>query len=194
MQSSQSSATTALRAIIMLAFVITIPLVALNGSAMPEKAKKLLDQFWPTITSLLPKTSANVMAEAPAYDIKSQNLQAIPGQLPNSQANPLTQLPANNQPNVLPVQQPGINIGRLSQQSSDVLPASYQSAIDPRINVQANADSSQARCKSVYGHAEPLETIGLHVLSAGNLGQSAAILSFLLPNGSGGEFELYALF
>jgi hypothetical protein len=58
MQSKTSSATTAFRAIVMLAFVVAIPLIALNGSSLPEKVKNLVEKYWPVIAKAMGKSES----------------------------------------------------------------------------------------------------------------------------------------
>jgi hypothetical protein len=127
MPPSQSPATIALRALIMLAFIIGIPLVALNGSSLPGQAKKLLDKVWPTIASFLPTKAADSLPDAPRFGANSQSRQAVSAQpsvaAPNSAAQPL----AGAQPALLPAGS-GTHAG---QADSNVLPVDYQSPLEP---------------------------------------------------------------
>jgi hypothetical protein len=134
MQASQSSASIAFRALVMLAFVIGIPLAAFNGSSLPEGAKKLLEKAWPTIASAISTKTSNRLPAAPPYDAKSQNPLAMPSQTLGGVSNPPGQLVAYNQPSFLPQRAPGDNGERLSPQASDVVPADYQSEVEPCIN------------------------------------------------------------
>jgi hypothetical protein len=136
MQSSQSSATIALRALVMLAFIIAIPLAAINGSSLPERAKKLLEKVWPTIASAISTAKSNVMTEAPPYDAKSQNSLAVPSQSLGGISNPPRQLSPINQANLLPQQTLGGSGERFSPgpTASNVIPADYQSVVEPRAN------------------------------------------------------------
>lgn len=134
MHSSQSSATIAIRAIVMLAFIIAIPLAAINGSALPEKARKLLEKIWPAIASAISTTASNVLTEAPAYDAKSQNLLSVPSPNLSGIANPPAQLSLNTQPNTLSQQSPIGNVKQISSPTSNVVPADYQIAVEPQIN------------------------------------------------------------
>ena len=101
MQSSQSSANTVIRAVIMLAFIIAIPLIAFNDSSLPETAKKLLEKIRPTLVSIMDKASSN---GAP------------------------TKLAINNQPNLLPIQS-AENGQRLTPPTPAVVPVDYQSTL-----------------------------------------------------------------
>jgi hypothetical protein len=118
----------------MLAFIIAIPLAAFNGSSLPERAKKLLEKVWPTIASAISTTKSNVMTEAPPYDAKSQNPLAVPSQSLGGMSNPPGQLSAINQANPLPQQTLGGSGERFSPPASNVIPADYQSAVEPRAN------------------------------------------------------------
>ncbi len=133
MQSSQSSATIAFRALVMLAFIIGIPLVAFNGSSLPDQAKKLLEKVWPVIASAISTKTSSTLPEAPPYDVKSQNPLAVPGQTLIGQSNPPGQLTANNQPNLLPQQVLGESSARFGQPASNIVPADYQTAVEPNI-------------------------------------------------------------
>ncbi len=134
MQSSQSSATIAFRALVMLAFIIGIPLVAFNGSSLPDQAKKMLEKVWPAIASAISTKTSNTLPEAPPYDAKSQNPLAMPSQTSIGMCNPPGQLTANNRPNPICQQAPGEGSGRFSQPVSNVVPADYQTAIEPNVN------------------------------------------------------------
>ena len=134
MQSSQSSATIAFRALVMLAFIIGIPLVAFNGSSLPDRAKKLLEKVWPAIASAISTKTSSTLPEAPPYDVKSQNPLALPGQTPIGMSNPPGQLAANNQPNLLTQQALGGSSARFGQPASNIVPADYQTAVEPNIN------------------------------------------------------------
>ncbi|MGA2062683.1 MAG: hypothetical protein ABSG67_19600 [Thermoguttaceae bacterium] len=134
MQSSQSSATIAFRALVMLAFIIGIPLVAFNGSSLPDRAKKMLEKAWPAIASAISTKTSSTLPEAPPYDVKSQNPLAVPGQTSIGMSNPPGQMTANNRPNLLPPQVLSGNSARLSQPASNIVPADYQTAVEPNIN------------------------------------------------------------
>ena len=134
MQSSQSSATIAFRALVMLAFIIGIPLVAFNGSSLPDQSKKLLEKVWPAIASAISTKTSGTLPEAPPYDVKSQNPLALPGQTPIGMSNPPGQLAANNQPNLLTQQALGGSSARFGQPASNIVPADYQTAVEPNIN------------------------------------------------------------
>jgi hypothetical protein len=134
MQSSQSSATIAFRALVMLVFIIGIPLVAFNGSSLPDRAKKLLEKVWPAIASAISTKTSNTLPEAPPYDVKSQNPLAVPGQTSIGMSNPPGQLAANNQPNLLPPQALGGSSAQVSQPASNIVPADYQTPVEPNIN------------------------------------------------------------
>jgi hypothetical protein len=148
MQSSQSSATIAFRAIVMLAFIIAVPLIAFNnGSSLPEKARKLLDQIRPMISSAVSKTNASVLPDAPAYDAKSQNLLSVPSTTLGGMSKMPQQLTADNQPNLLPVQPSDVGAQRLNPPASSVIPVNYQSAVDsshnsPAVNYSGQADAN----------------------------------------------------
>jgi hypothetical protein len=135
MQSSQSSATIAFRALVMLVFIIGIPLVAFNGSSLPDRAKKLLEKVWPAIASAISTKTSSTLPEAPPYDLKSQIPLAVSGPTPIGMSNPPGQLAANNQPNLLPPQVLGGNSARINQPSSNIVPADYQTAVEPNINI-----------------------------------------------------------
>jgi hypothetical protein len=101
MPQTQTSANTALRAIVMLAFIVTIPLIAINGSSLPEKAKNIIEKYWPIVASIVGK-------------------------------------PADSQPNPLPAQASGDKVQRVRQQASSVIPAAYQSVVEPGLNIPGN--------------------------------------------------------
>ncbi len=134
MQSSQSSAAIAFRALVMLAFIVGIPLVAFNGSSLPDGAKKLLEKVWPTIVSAISTKTANTLPEAPRYDAKSQNPLAVPSQTLSGTSNPPGQLIADNRPDLLYQQSPGEGSPRFSQPASNIVPADYQIAVEPSVN------------------------------------------------------------
>jgi hypothetical protein len=116
MPPTQSSANTAFRAIVMLAFIVTIPLVAINGSSLPEKAKNLVEKYWPIVASVVGKS-------------------------------------VDSQPNPLPAQASGGNAIRVTQQASSVIPAAYQSVVDPGVNIPGN--SSQLNNNMAQADANP---------------------------------------
>jgi hypothetical protein len=145
MQASQSSASIAFRALVMLAFVIGIPLAAFNGSSLREGAKKLLEKAWPTVASAVSTKTSNVLPAAPPYDAKSQNPLAMPSQTLGGMSNPPGQLMAYNQPNLLPQRAPGDSSERFSPPASNVVPADYQSAVEPCIdNKGCNSGQTEA--------------------------------------------------
>jgi len=162
MQSSQSSATIALRALVMLAFIIAIPLAAINGTSLPDRARKLLEKIWPTIASAISTmtTTSNVLTEAPPYDAKSQNLPSAPFQTMGGtsiQPGPLT---ASNQPNLLPVQAPGGSGERLTPQASNVVPVDYQSAVEQRINSPGHNNNGQTDANPFMAIQDRLRQMG----------------------------------
>jgi hypothetical protein len=159
MQSSQSSATIALRALVMLAFIIAIPLAAFNGSSLPERARKLLDKAWPSITSAISTFKTNTLAEAPPYNAKSQNSLAMPSQTMGGTSNPPAQLRGINQANLLPQQALNRSGERFSPQASNVVPADYQSAMEPQINNTAY-NSSQTDVNSFISMQDRLRQLG----------------------------------
>jgi hypothetical protein len=116
MPPKQSSANTAFRAIVMLAFIVTIPLVAINGSSLPEKAKNLVEKYWPIVASVVGKS-------------------------------------VDSQPNPLPAQASGGNAEHVKQQTSCVIPAAYQSVVDPGVNIPGN--NSQLNNNFAQADANP---------------------------------------
>jgi hypothetical protein len=149
MQPSQSSTTVAFRALVMLSFIIAIPLVAINGSSLPEKAKRLLDNIWPTFASVISTTNSSVLPEAPPYKAGSQASPALPSQ--NDAAMPSSPHLAavNNQPNLLPVQAPdGVaQLQSSNPQAGGVVPTNYQSAAEKPVDTvlpSSPANAAQA--------------------------------------------------
>jgi hypothetical protein len=134
MQSSQSSATIAFRALVMLVFIIGIPLVAFNGASLPDQAKKLLEKVRPAIASFISTKTSNTLPEAPPYGVKSQNMLAVPGPTSIGMSNPPGQLAANNRPNLLPPQALGGSSPGFSQPASNIVPADYQAPVELNIN------------------------------------------------------------
>jgi hypothetical protein len=159
MQSSQSSATIALRALVMLAFIIAIPLAAFNGSALPDRARKLLDKVWPTIASAISTAKSNALTEAPSYNTKSQNSLSVPSHTLGGTSNQPAQLRAINQANLLPQQALGGSGERFSTPASNVVPADYQSAVEPRINNTAY-NSGQSDANSFMTMQDRLRQLG----------------------------------
>jgi hypothetical protein len=128
-QASQSAATVAFRALVMLGFIIGVPLIAFNGSSLPEQAKKMLDKVWPAITSAISAKTADLLAEAPRFDAKTQNSQ--PPQTLSVIANPVAQAGANNQPDLLYRSAPENGNAQSARQAPNILPVDYQTAIEP---------------------------------------------------------------
>jgi hypothetical protein len=163
MQSSQSSATVALRAIIMLAFVITIPLIAINGSSLPENAKKLLEKYWPAITSSIEKISSVIASKTPISEAKSQNFVSVPsptlsgvGGISNEQA----RFDASAQPNILPVQAGLGNSGGFDRSASNVVPANYQSIVQPDANGKGSTTGESADSNQFLAMQNRLKQLG----------------------------------
>ncbi len=129
MQSTQSPATIALRALVMLAFIVGIPLLAFNDSSLPERAKKTLEKIWPALASAISAKTANILPEAPRFDVKSQNSPA--GQTLSGISNLSGQPTANNQPNLLNQLASGGGKDQFGQPASNVVPVDYQSAVKP---------------------------------------------------------------
>ena len=159
MQSSQSSATIAFRALVMLAFIIVIPLVAFNGSSLPDRAKKMLEKVWPVIVSAISTKNSNISPEAPLYDAKSQNPLAVPGQTLIGMSNPPGQLSANNRPNPIYQQAPGNGSARFSQPVSNIVPADYQTAVEPNIN-NKGCNSGQTDANPFMSMQDRLRRLG----------------------------------
>jgi hypothetical protein len=131
MQSSQSSATIAFRALVMLAFIIGIPLIAFDGSSLPDRAKKMLDKVWPAIASIISTKNSNTLPEAPAYDAKSPFPLAVPSLQAIGRSNPSGQSSANNQPNLLSRQAPGDVMAGFGKPASNIIPVNYQTPVEP---------------------------------------------------------------
>jgi hypothetical protein len=118
----------------MLAFIIGIPLVAFNGSSLPDRAKKLLEKVGPVIASAISTKTSSTLPEAPPYDAKLQNPLAVPAQTSIGMFNPPGQLAANNRPNLLPEQALSGSSARFGQSASNIVPADYQAPVEPNIN------------------------------------------------------------
>ena len=116
----------------MLAFIVGIPLIAFNGSSLPGGAKKIVEKVWPAIASAISTKTADILPEAPRFDAKSQNPLAAAGQNLSGVSNPPGQLSANNPPNLL--NRAAANGAQFGQPDSNIVPADYQSAIEPAIN------------------------------------------------------------
>jgi len=159
MQSSQSSATIAFRALVMLAFIIGIPLVAFNGSSLPDRAKKMLEKVWPAVASAISTKNSDTAPEAPPYDAKSQNPLALPGQTAIGMSNPPAQLTANNRPNLICQQASSEGSGRFSQPASNVVPADYQTAVEPNIN-NKGCNSGQTDANPFMSMQDRLRRLG----------------------------------
>jgi hypothetical protein len=132
MQSSQSSATVAFRAIVMLAFIVVIPVAAFNKSALPEGARKFLGKIWPVITATISKTTSNILSEAPSYEAQPKPLLPLPGQNPAGIAN----------------------------KSSEVIPANYEAEIAPPLNGPTHNNSVPAESNPFLIMQERLRQLG----------------------------------
>jgi hypothetical protein len=163
MPPSQSPVTLALRALIMLAFIVGIPLIAFNGSSLPDGAKRLLDKAWPTIASLMPSKAANSLPEAPRFGANSPAPLAASAQPLAAAPNSLAQPSPGIQPALLQVGS-GADCG---QATSSVVPADYQSPLEatnkPSVGLQAAANpfmAMQDRLRQLGATYYLLETWG----------------------------------
>jgi len=134
MQSNQSSANIAFRALVMLAFVVAISTIAFSGSALPEKARKLLEKNWPAISSVISNTAADILGHFSQDKTKLQNLPSLPGQTYKGTSNPPGQLTPDNQAVPLSIASPGAGGNGNLLPTSNVVPANYQNVVETRIN------------------------------------------------------------
>jgi hypothetical protein len=133
MQSTQTSASVAFRALVMLAFVVGVSVIAFSGSAHPEKARKLLEKIWPVITSVVSSAKANILAEVQSNDSNPQNTTKMPGQNYLGMTNLPMPLNADNQAVPLHMRRSGSSQEYMYAGASNVVPADYQSVVETRI-------------------------------------------------------------
>jgi hypothetical protein len=160
MQSPQSSATVALRALVMLAFTIAIPLAAFNGSSLPDRARKLLEKFWPAVTSAISTTTSSVLPEAPPYGAKSPNPLSPPSQPMGGISNP----PASN-----------------------VVPASYQVPVEPRLESPGTISNGQAGKNPFLSMQDRLRQLGATYYLLETWGNQRQVYRFYCQMAVGGS-------
>jgi hypothetical protein len=145
----------------MLAFIVAIPMLAINGSSFPEKGKKLFEKIWPTITSAIGKTHANISPEAPAYIANSQNQPSATSQSLSVAPNLPGRFMPENQPDLVPTQYADNNTGQTGIASmSSVVPVGYQSAIETPANGQKYNNSSQPNPNPFMAMQDRLRQLG----------------------------------
>ena len=163
MPPSQSPVTVALRALIMLVFIIGIPLVAFNGSSLPDGAKKMLEKVSSAIASVIPAKAADALPEAPRFGANTPTPPAAPAQPLGGPSVFPAQSPTAAQPALLPAGS-GAQFG---QATSNVVPVDYQSPLEsnnkPSVGLQTAATpfmAMQDRLRQLGATYYLLETWG----------------------------------